>query len=147
MNGNRQRKSFFQENRLMGLVFAVLSASMFGVSFRYSEDSTLYVRFILGIFFFLSVILFFTKIESTKRITDIFTIKRIMALCTIILYTLAIPLVGFFVSTFLFTFLFMFQYNHEGILRYLIIATIGTLIFFLVFKLWLGVWFPQGILF
>jgi len=141
-----QRKHVLPENRIMGIVFAVLAAVLFGVSFRYSEDSALYVRFILTIMFVLSCILFFKENKISKTVIEIFTQKRLTALVMIILYVIALPLLGFFVSSFIFSVLFMYFNLKQDIPKYVIVSLCGTIILFLVFKVWLGVWFPTGIL-
>lgn len=134
------------DNRLMGLIFAMLTAALFVTSFQYPAESTIYVRFILVIFFILSIVLLFTKSKSTQRLRDMFTTKRMISAGIILLYIIAIPIIGFFVSTFAFAILFMVAQNRMGILKYCITSAVFTGIVYGVFQVLLGIWFPTGLL-
>lgn len=133
-------------NRLLSAMFMIVSALAFINSYSYPEESTIYVRFILAIFFVLSLVLFFIKSDKQESVKTIFTSKRSKAFALMIAYAILIPIVGFFVSTFLFGVVFMFIFNNKGLVKYMIVTFIFTLMMYGVFDVLLKIWFPTGLL-
>ncbi len=133
-------------NRLISIIFMILSAVLYAASFSYPDESTIYVRFILTIFFVLSAVLFFAKPRNLKPIKNMFNNKKVMALLLIIAYVILIPIAGFFISTFVFLIAFMYSYNRVGIIKYSIISLVFCLIIYAAFYKWLSIWFPTGFL-
>ena len=115
-------------------------------SFSYPDESTIYVRFILIILIILSVLLFFLSKKTEKRsLKELFSRKITLALILTIVYIVLIPIIGYFTSTFLFLVGFMWLYNHKGIPKYLIIATVSSIGIYILFQKLLTVWFPTGL--
>jgi hypothetical protein len=124
----------------------IVSVLAFINSFSYPVESTIYVRFILAVFFILSAVLFFTKSEGQRPLKDMFTTKRAKAIALMVVYVILVPIVGFFVSTFIFTIAFMYTFNNKGIVKYIIISFVFVLIVYGVFDVLLNIWFPTGLL-
>jgi hypothetical protein len=126
------------------MIVAVLA---FKNSFSYPVESTIYVRFVLGIFFILSAVMFLMKPKKEKPLSGLVTSNRVKAFALVAVYIILIPILGFFVSTFLFAVVFMSIFNSKGIVKYLVTSGIFTLAMYLLFDVVLKIWFPAGLLF
>ena len=133
-------------NKLVSIIFMIVSVIAFINSFSYPVESTIYVRFILALFFILSAALFFIKAEGQRPLKGIITKRRAKALALILSYVILIPILGFFVSTFIFAIVFMYMFNNKGIVKYIIISFVFVLIVYGVFDVFLNIWFPAGLL-
>lgn len=133
-------------NKIVSIIFMLITFFVFFDSFSYPEQSTIYVRFVLIVFFVLLVILFFTEPKEKKRLDQLLTSNTIKTLISLICFLISIQILGFLISAFIFAVVFMSLFNKQGFVKYTIISGICTGIIFLVFKVMLNIWFPVGIL-
>lgn len=131
----------------MSIIFMFVSVLAFINSFTYPVESTIYVRFVLVVFFIVSAVLFFNKGENQKPLKGMFSSKRIQALALMICYVILVPIIGFFISTFIFAVAFMYMFNNKSIIKYIITSLVFVLIIYGVFDLLLNIWFPKGLIF
>ena len=133
-------------DRIISIIFMLIGSIFYYKSFSYPHESTIYVRFILIILMFLSVLLFiWPKQQKKQSLIELFSKQRIMALLLTIAYIILIPIIGYFVSTFIFLITFMWSYNHKGLPKYLMIAAGASIGIYVLFQKFLTVWFPTGL--
>lgn len=134
-------------DRIIALVFLLFGIVFFYKSFDYPDESTIYVRFILSILMILSALLLVKSNKpSDKTIKQLFTKDKIISICLMLAYVILIPILGFFVSTFVFLIGFMWVFKHKGLAGYLIAAVIASISVYIVFQKFLSIWFPTGLI-
>jgi len=132
-------------DRIISLICMLIGSVFYYQSYSYPDESTIYVRFILGILMVLSVLLFINSKKSGKKDSKGLLSKKIlMAVVLTIAYVVIMPIVGYYVATFAFLVTFMWIYNHNGLVKYLAIAALFSISVYLFFEKLLTIWFPKG---
>lgn len=133
-------------NRIISIISMFIVSIFYYNSFSYPDESTIYIKFILVILLVLSVLLFVnSKSQNTNFKEKSFSKRMFLAFALTIAYVALMPIVGYYISTFIFLVLFMWIYNHKGIVKYLTVGCIFSFFVYFFFQKLLGIWFPTGI--
>lgn len=132
-------------DRIIALICMLIGSVFYYQSYSYPDESTIYVRFILLVLMVLSVLLFTNSKKYVKKDSKVLLSKNIVVtVAMIIAYVVIMPIVGYYIATFAFLVMFMWIYNHKGIVKYLMIATVFSISVYLFFQKLLTIWFPKG---
>lgn len=139
-------------DRVISVVFMIISLIFFFETTKLPDDSVMYPRFMIGIMFFFSVLLFiksFIDKKSGKSWRDLFgkvQWKRFLfVLLASLIYLLLINISGFFAATFIYL-LGSMVYLKATKLTMLISIPTFLLLLFLIFRSFLKVPLPTGFL-
>ncbi len=136
-------------DRKIALIALAVCAAVYWDTFSYPHGAVAFPRFLLYIFFGLCVLLLiFPRQRETERpVSVIYSREKLISFFLLIAYTVAFPLVGYFVTTFVFIVFYLWLFKHKGMGYYLLFAGAYVLLMYAVFQKWLYVWFPEGWLF
>jgi hypothetical protein len=134
-------------DRKISLLLIAFCSFFYYLTFAYPPRTVAFPRFLLLIFFFLSLLLFIFPGRGQKySFREVFANEKIVTLLLLIGYTILFPLIGFFVTTFFFAIFYMWLFQRKGLPRYFLIAAAYVAIMYIVFQKLLYVWFPEGLL-
>jgi uncharacterized BrkB/YihY/UPF0761 family membrane protein len=123
----------------------VFGAFFYFLTFSYPPRTVAFPRFLLLLFFILSVLLFIFPGEPQKySLREVFSSEKSITVLLLIAYTILFPLIGFFITTFFFAVFYMWLFRRKGLRRYLLIAAVYVAVIYMVFQKLLYVWFPEG---
>ena len=77
-------------DRIIAIVFMLIAGLFYYQSLPYPSESTIYVKFILILFFFLSAILFIWPQNKSRSIKEVFSRQKLIALLIAIGYIIVI---------------------------------------------------------
>jgi hypothetical protein len=134
-------------DRKISLFLIAFCGFFYYLTFAYPPRTVAFPRFLLLIFFFLSVLLFVFPGRGQKySFGEVFSSEKMVTLLLLIGYTILFPFIGFFVTTFVFAVFYMWLFRRKGFPRYFLIAAAYVAIMYIVFQKLLYVWFPEGLL-
>jgi len=134
-------------DRKISLTLIAFCGFFYYLTFAYPPRTVAFPRFLLLLFFFLSVLLFiFPGRGQTYNFGEVFSSEKIVTLLLLIGYTILFPLIGFFVTTFCFAVFYMWLFRRKGLSQYILIAAAYVAVMYIIFQKLLYVWFPEGIL-
>lgn len=134
-------------DRKISLLLVAFCGFFYYLTFAYPPRTVAFPRFLLLIFFLLSILLFIFPGRGQKyNFREVFSSEKIVTLLLLIGYTILFPLLGFFVTTFFFAVFYMWLFRRKGLPQYILIAVAYVAIIYIIFQKLLYVWFPEGIL-
>ena len=134
-------------DRKISLLLIAFCGFFYYLTFAYPPRTVAFPRFLLLIFFLLSVLLFiFPGRPQTYSFREVFSSEKNISILLLIAYTILFPLIGFFVTTFVFAVFYMWLFRRKGLPQYILIAAAYVAILYIIFQKLLYVWFPEGIL-
>jgi len=135
-------------DRKIAMIALCITAFFFWNTFSYPPEVVAFPRFLLVVFFILSLLLFlFPRQKSARNAEAIFSKEKLVSVVMLIGYAIIFPILGYFITTFLFAVSYLWYFRRNGIGGYLAYSFIFLLIMYAVFQKWLYVWFPEGLLF
>lgn len=137
----------FVIDRVIALVIIAGSILVYWKTTTYPPEVVAFPKFLLAIFFLLSILLFiFPRSEKKYDIKRIFSHEKVTTLALLLAYTIIFPFLGYFVTTLVFTVIYLWIYQRNGLTSYFIYSIIYCGAMYLIFQKFLYVWFPKGLL-
>lgn len=147
-----------KENKIIGIILLVFSGFAYLCSTKIPEKAATFPKvliYLIATFSILLMITSFLKKEEYKLLPAVFNLdsnKKYKLLCIIfctLTYIVLIPILGYFFTTFMFVSASPMALGKQIKKNYYIIpiSLIIVIILFLVFKAWLNLFMPQGLIF
>ncbi len=137
----------------IGVVLIIIALIIIVMSNPLPSESAVFPRIVAGIMIFLSLILTFNGLKSSKSVKDesestekIFMKDVLKGAAIMILYLVLMPILGYFTATTLFIVLFMVAYNEKSVRKILTTVVILNVFIYMIFVAQLNVPLPQGLL-